>query len=126
MRFLPPDREDGDMARAYNMVLDHDFYCTQCAKKGIPICRTSMREPGHLKILYCLNCGREVNHAECVPGSKYDKELFLREWKSGNFDTDGMRKLPLSEWKRVNNDEPDIVPKKKDLTIEEWMEIFQG
>ena len=81
-------------------VTDHDFYCTRCGRKGIPICRQGrMREIGHLKYLYCLNCKSVTNHAECIPGSKYTREVFLREYKSGNFDKEGNRIASLSEWR---------------------------
>ena len=85
------------------MAIDRDFYCTQCGRKGIPICRIgNMRKAGHLKILFCFHCGREVNHVECISGSRYDRETFLREWETGNFDTDGKRIKPLMEWEKDN------------------------
>ena len=88
------------MGRSIKIENDHDFYCTRCGKKGIPVCREgNMRKAGHLKILYCLNCKCEINHAECIEGSGYNKELFFAEWKSGNFDSEGKRKKPLIKWK---------------------------
>lgn len=73
------------------------FFCTKCGKEGIPILRKQnlQKEPGHLKILYCLNCKEEINHAECRPMGKYTYEDFKLEFDMGRF-VDGQR-LPLSE-----------------------------
>lgn len=104
----------------------HEFYCTQCGERGIPVHRkpNQFREAGHLKKLYCLNCAKEINHVECVSGSKYDLDMFLKEYASGNFDEQGNRVLSLSEWKQayyqVNVDE--TVPQEEDMT--EWYELF--
>ncbi|MBQ2257397.1 MAG: hypothetical protein II247_01815 [Lachnospiraceae bacterium] len=80
---------------------EHDFYCTRCANKGIPVRREpgKCKEAGHLKKLYCLYCKEETNHAECVEYSKYDHRMFLLEYRTGNFDTEGNRVLPFSRWK---------------------------
>lgn len=45
----------------------HDFYCTKCGNKGIPIVRKRgcEREKFHKKKLFCLYCGDEINHIEC-------------------------------------------------------------
>ena len=71
-----------------------DFYCTRCGNKGIPIFRNSGQErpPGHLKKLYCLHCGEEVNMAEISTTGKYTLDDFLIEFNYGNFDEDGNRK----------------------------------
>lgn len=104
-------------------VVDHEFYCTQCGQKGLPICREGRsREKGHLKILYCLNCGVEVNHVECVPGSKYDRETFLKEFNDGNFGEDGLRKIPLSKWIETQNISE---TEEEELSVDEWLSIFQ-
>jgi hypothetical protein len=44
----------------------HDFYCTECGQKGIPLCRTSknIREKFHIKDLYCINCKTITKHIE--------------------------------------------------------------
>lgn len=80
---------------------EHTFYCTQCGRQGIPICRkkSRMKEGGHLKKLYCLNCKREVNHVECIAGSYYDAEMFRKEYQAGNFQKDGNR---LLEWTKLH------------------------
>lgn len=45
----------------------HDFYCTKCGNKGIPLYRPQNynREKFHKKKLFCIYCGMEVNHVEC-------------------------------------------------------------
>ncbi len=52
-----------------------------------------MREPGHLKKLFCINCHEEVNHVECVSSSKYTVEDFIEEFENLNFAIDGTRVL---------------------------------
>lgn len=66
----------------------HEFYCTQCGERGIPVYRKygQFRKVGHLKKLYCLSCGKETNHAECISASKYDSNMFFEEYKSGKGD----------------------------------------
>jgi hypothetical protein len=84
------------------LVLGHEFYCTQCHSKGIPIPRRkgAEREPGHLKKLFCLTCQTETNHVECIPNSRYTHEDFLIECEYNNFDAEGNRILPYGELKR--------------------------
>ncbi len=48
------------------------------------------REPGHLKKLYCIYCGEEVNHAEIREIGGYTVEDFKREYAMGRF-VDGQR-----------------------------------
>lgn len=76
-----------------------NFYCTQCGHKGIPIVRKNnkIREPGHLKKLYCMHCNKENNHVECKEFSKYTYEDFLIEFNGNNFTENGERRLP---WKQ--------------------------
>lgn len=83
-----------------------DMYCTQCGEKGIPVQRPvgKEREPGHLKKMYCINCKRAVNMVEVRSfGSKYTYEDFKMEFENGNFDKEGKRVLPLSEFKQKMN-----------------------
>lgn len=46
------------------------------------------------------NCKIQINHVECVEYSDYDSEMFKKEFMSGNFQKDGSRVLPVSEWKK--------------------------
>lgn len=70
-----------------------DFYCTECGNKGIPLARTlwQQREAGHLKILYCPYCRKDVNFVEVRPMSPYTFEDFKIEFIEGNFEN-GQRK----------------------------------
>ena len=83
-----------------------DMYCTECGKKNIPIQRNigKMREPGHLKKMYCIYCQRETNMVEIRPyGVKYNLQWFKLEYEMGNF-KDGNRIMPLSDFKqKVHN-----------------------
>ena len=73
-----------------------EFYCTKCGQRGIPIMRRpgQQREPGHLKKLFCLNCGEEVNHVEIRPYGGYRYEDFEEEFRLGRF-VDGNR-IPVA------------------------------
>lgn len=64
-----------------------EFYCTYCGQKGIPIARRAgkQRETGHLKKLYCPNCGLTLNHAEIRPFGQYRYENFKEEFDLGRF-----------------------------------------
>lgn len=46
------------------------------------------------------NCKIQINHVECVEYSDYDSEMFKKEFMSGNFQKDGSRVLPVSQWKK--------------------------
>ncbi len=113
------------MGRTVRYVKDHDFYCTQCGKKGIPVCRTTRktREAGHLKKLFCMTCNTETNHVECVSGTKYSLEDFLSEFESGNFNDDGTRKMSLSDQHIMENE---YVEAGIEDDIEEWLELFSN
>ena len=86
-------------------MLQSDFYCTECGKKGMPLPRKEgqMREAGHLKKIYCLYCGRETNMVEIRPiGTGYTLQDFEDEMRYGNF-RDGNRILSLGEFKKMRN-----------------------
>ena len=76
------------------LITDNEFYCCKCGQRGLPIIRTAgaEREAGHLKKLWCMNCKQEVNHAECIPFSKYTYQEFLLEYNYNNFDEQQNRK----------------------------------
>lgn len=84
-----------------------EFYCCKCGNRGIPIARINgkEREAGHLKKLYCLHCKTEWNHAECKPFSHYDYNDFLMEFREGNFDEEGNRKMTYGELRSKLNSE---------------------
>ena len=97
------------------IILDHEFYCSQCGQKGIPIPRKkgSERESGHLKKIFCLNCGTERNFCEINPQSqKYTYNDFLLEFNNGNFDKEGNRKIPFNKFKQK------LVKEGKEITIQ--------
>lgn len=63
----------------------HEFWCTKCGKRGIPIVRNeaAQRGKGHLKKLWCVSCGTECNHYECY--NQQDVEKFKRKFANGDF-----------------------------------------
>ena len=109
----------------------HEFYCTQCGKCGIPVPRKLgyLRECGHLKMLYCIFCGKVTNHAEGISGSAYSVRNFMEEFQSGNFDEEGKRKLNLTQWKKEKNkknrqkSKTDSL-KAEDEDLEDWYIFF--
>lgn len=86
-----------------NIIVDEEFYCTQCGSRGIPIPRRkgAEREAGHLKKLFCLKCQKETNHAECKPFSKYNYDDFKIEFEYSNFDEDGNRIRTYNQLKEL-------------------------
>lgn len=79
----------------------HNFYCTQCGTRGIPIPRKNnkQREAGHLKKMYCLCCDKEVNFVEI--NDKYTYNDFLVEFENHNFNKDGTRKMKYGELRHL-------------------------
>jgi len=76
------------MSKHYN-TLGSRFFCTKCGKEGIPIQRKKgqERESGHLKKLYCIYCGEEVNHVEIKEDNPaYTLEDFKEEFELGRFE----------------------------------------
>lgn len=73
------------------------MFCCKCGNENIPIMRRGghYREPGHLKKIYCIHCGKEWNHVEIRSiYSDYNYEDFELEMKYHNFDEEGNRKEP--------------------------------
>jgi len=66
-------------------VINSDFYCLNCGKRGIPLMRkkSHLHPEGHRKKLYCPNCKKEVNHVEVRSFS--EKEQFLQDFNNGKF-----------------------------------------
>ena len=73
------------------------FFCTRCGREGLPLMRKQgqQREAGHLKKLYCIYCGKEVNHAEVREIGGYTEEDFRREFEMGRFTEEGQRETLL-------------------------------
>ncbi len=75
-----------------------DFYCTKCGNKNFGIIRTGkLKEPGHLKKLWCATCKTEENMVEIKQKGSYTLEDFLIEFENGNFEN-GVRKLPYKQF----------------------------
>jgi len=70
---------------------NHQFYCTKCGNRGLPVWRNpaAQRGKGHLKKLYCIYCQEEVNHYECY--NQADVEKFKRKFENGDFDYDSVK-----------------------------------
>lgn len=81
-------------------MITSEFYCVKCGAKGIPIARKNgqLREPGHLKRLFCLKCGKKTNHAEIKPFGEYTLRHFQAELENGNFDSNGCRITPYRQF----------------------------
>jgi len=95
------------------------FFCTYCGHEGIPIVRTTgqQREAGHLKKLYCIHCG-ETNHVEIRSLGPYQYEDFLLEFKGGNFDKNGQRKMSYRQFKNFLAKEGKLEQLQNDIEIE--------
>lgn len=63
-----------------------DFYCCNCATKGMPIARklSKQKEVEHYKVIYCLVCKQELNHIE-VREFDHNKEDVVRDIKEGKY-----------------------------------------
>lgn len=79
---------------------DSAFFCTQCGKRGLPVIRFNGKkhEPGHLKVLYCPYCKKTVNACEVNEFGKYTYADFAEEFEQGNFDAEGVRKIPYKQF----------------------------
>jgi len=85
-----------------NLIVDNEFYCTQCGKRGLGIVRQVGKEraAGHLKKLWCPYCNKENNFVEIKPFvQKYTYNSFLLEFNYGNFNEKGERKQPFGIFK---------------------------
>ena len=105
--------------RLKDLSKDSEFYCTSCGMKGFSVvrCKNKLRNPGHLKRLYCIKCNKVINHVECNSISEYDYDFFMEEYSSGNFDKDGQRILSLKEWKKIKEREDRLI--KSEMKIED-------
>jgi hypothetical protein len=105
-------------------ITDHEFYCTQCGKRGLDVIRQQGKDrgAGHLKKLYCLNCDKETNHAECKPSStKYNYSDFYIEYTFNNFDEEGNRRMPYGLFRaKLHNEGVDINAEKEKINCNVW------
>ena len=62
----------------------HRFFCPRCGKETLPVVRdkSSLREKGHLKSLYCYHCKVTQNMVECR--DDYEVTIFKREFERGH------------------------------------------
>ena len=90
-----------------NKVVQSEFWCTKCGKKGLPVWRKigQAREDGHLKKLYCFNCKMETNHVECKSITPYSYEDFKLEYEYNNFTENGQRIYTLKQLKSLVREE---------------------
>ncbi len=82
----------------------HDFYCTKCGNKGIPLSRRmgKIRPLDHRKRLYCPICRGEVNHVECRTWE--DKQKFVEDFNAGIFKEEAQE-----SWEHCNVNGGDII-----------------
>lgn len=77
--------------------VEHDFYCINCGKKGMPLARKTgkQKEKFHRKKLYCLNCKTEVNHIECR--NQEEIETFKMNFALGLYKEEAAESLGFTE-----------------------------
>ena len=75
------------------------FYCTNCGNQvySLPRLCSKLREPGHLKNLYCIYCKEEHNCVEVRQFGKYTYEHFKFEKEHNNFTETGQRIVPYEK-----------------------------
>lgn len=73
--------------RRKNNMETHRFFCPRCGQESIPLPRFggSLREKGHLKMLYCYHCKMTLNHVECR--DELEVREFKEAFKSGDLST---------------------------------------
>lgn len=66
------------------MFESHEFYCTKCGQRTIPLARKSgqIHKKFHLKKLYCIYCKEEINCVEIR--NEFEREEFLNNWRLQN------------------------------------------
>lgn len=72
---------------------NHDFYCINCGRKGIPLSRRVSLQHGkfHRKKLYCIYCKEEVNHIECR--TPEEVEEFKENFENGVYKDEAKESL---------------------------------
>lgn len=83
------------------------FYCTNCGNLiySLPRRCSALKEPGHLKNLYCQYCKQVHNCAEIRQFGKYTYDDFLLEFEGKNFNEDGSRKVPYQIFLRKKEEQ---------------------
>lgn len=79
----------------------HDFYCTNCGMKGIPIARkaSNKKEKFHRKALWCIYCQQIVNHIECRNGIEVKE--FKQKYLEGDFKNEAKDSLAFGGGSRI-------------------------
>lgn len=75
---------------SYRRYEEHNFYCLQCGRRGIPLQRDKghRHEKMHRKKLYCIYCKTEVNHIEC--NTLDEIETFQKNYKKGVYEDEAI------------------------------------
>ena len=62
---------------------EHQFFCINCGKRGIPLSRPNGRQRAsmHRKKLYCYHCRNTVNHVECR--NEVEVAQFIEDFNNG-------------------------------------------
>ena len=84
---------------------NHDFYCMNCGRKGIPLSRRVSLQHGkfHRKKLYCIYCKEEVNHIECK--TPEEVEEFKENFKNGVYKDEAQDSLSYVRTRRIGQDD---------------------
>lgn len=93
------------MAGSRNKKVISDFYCINCGKMVIPVWRKKahLREPGHRKALYCVNCKQIVNHIEIRTGEEAVK--FHNDFAAGKYREEAKKSIKYVKEKEKREDE---------------------
>lgn len=80
---------------------NHDFYCMNCGRKGIPLSRRVSLQHGkfHRKKLYCIYCKEEVNHIECR--TPEEVEEFKENFENGVYKDEAKESLDYVRGSRI-------------------------
>lgn len=78
-------------------MVEHNFYCMKCGKKGIPLMRNKgfQHSKHHRKKLYCPFCKVEVNHVECKTYD--DVQEFLDAFERGDYKEEAEQSISYIE-----------------------------
>ena len=84
---------------------NHDFYCMNCGRKGIPLSRRVSLQHGkfHRKKLYCIYCKEEVNHIECR--TPEEVEEFKENFENGVYKDEAQDSLSYVRSSGIRKDD---------------------